>query len=167
MGVYIFEFKKCIKVGYTEDIKRRSKEIEREKKEEIQRLEWIPNATRKHEAELKNKLKEYRISGEYYRYSLDDAKEFIDEFELPKVVEYEYKNCLRSMLNMKRMSKSELSDKTKISVGVIRKYCNNTERHLKKSHLELFCDALKCELSDLEVLVNSDSKGKDGFIRLY
>lgn len=56
---------------------------------------------------------------------------------------------LRSVLQAKNMTQSELAKATHIRPSTISDLCNNVAERIKISHLEAICEVLKCNVSDI------------------
>lgn len=48
-----------------------------------------------------------------------------------------------------RMTQKELAEKTGIRQPTISAYCNDTNKHIVKEHLDVFCKLFKCNVKDL------------------
>ncbi|MDU6274080.1 MAG: helix-turn-helix transcriptional regulator [Peptostreptococcaceae bacterium] len=48
-----------------------------------------------------------------------------------------------------RMKQIELAELTNIRPATISAYCNDTNKHIVKEHLDMFCKIFKCSVSDL------------------
>ena len=61
------------------------------------------------------------------------------------------------MINMKlhiklaenKMTQKELSEVTGISKNTIGSYCNESNKHIVKEHLDIFCKLFKCKVEDI------------------
>lgn len=56
---------------------------------------------------------------------------------------------LRSLLNDKRMTQSQLASITKIRPSTICDICNNSSSFLKLDNIDKICKALDCSVQDL------------------
>ena len=63
------------------------------------------------------------------------------------------KILLKQLLNKKNMTQSEFSEITKIRPSTICDLCNNNTISIKVEHLERICEALKCEITDVLILL--------------
>lgn len=48
-----------------------------------------------------------------------------------------------------KMNQKELSEKTGISKNTIGAYCNETNKHIVKEHLDIFCKLFDCKVEDI------------------
>ena len=48
-----------------------------------------------------------------------------------------------------RMTQKELSEKTVIRLPTISAYCNHSNKHIVKEHLDIFCELFNCNVEDL------------------
>lgn len=48
-----------------------------------------------------------------------------------------------------KMNQKELSEATGISKNTIGSYCNESNKHIVKEHLDIFCKLFKCSVEDL------------------
>lgn len=48
-----------------------------------------------------------------------------------------------------RMTQKELSEKTGIRQPTISAYCNDTNKHIVKEHLDIFCKLFNCKLDEI------------------
>lgn len=48
-----------------------------------------------------------------------------------------------------RMTQKELSEKTGIRQPTISAYCTDTNKHIVKEHLDIFCKLFNCTVKDL------------------
>ena len=56
---------------------------------------------------------------------------------------------LHIKLAEKRMTQLELSERTGIRQPTISAYCNDRFKHVVREHLDMFCEILECDVSDL------------------
>ncbi|MDU1096421.1 MAG: helix-turn-helix transcriptional regulator [Clostridium sp.] len=55
-----------------------------------------------------------------------------------------------------KMNQKELSEKTGISKNTIGAYCNETNKHIVKEHLDIFCKLFDCKVEDIVEYVKED-----------
>lgn len=55
-----------------------------------------------------------------------------------------------------KMNQKELSEKTGISKNTIGAYCNETNKHIVKEHLDIFCKLFNCKVEDIVEYVKED-----------
>lgn len=48
-----------------------------------------------------------------------------------------------------KMTQKDLAEKTGISKNTIGAYCNETNKHIVKEHLDIFCTIFNCSVEDL------------------
>ncbi|WP_394896044.1 helix-turn-helix domain-containing protein [Clostridium paraputrificum] len=48
-----------------------------------------------------------------------------------------------------KMNQKELAEKTGISKNTIGAYCNETNKHIVKEHLDIFCKLFDCKVEDI------------------
>lgn len=48
-----------------------------------------------------------------------------------------------------RMTQKELAEATGISKNTIGSYCNETNKHIVKEHLDIFCKMFDCKIEDI------------------
>ena len=56
---------------------------------------------------------------------------------------------LHILLANKRMTQKELSEKTGISKNTIGSYCNESNKHIVKEHLDILCKFFNCKVQDI------------------
>lgn len=55
-----------------------------------------------------------------------------------------------------KMNQKELAEKTGISKNTIGAYCNETNKHIVKDHLDIFCKLFDCKVEDIIEYVKED-----------
>lgn len=55
-----------------------------------------------------------------------------------------------------KMNQKELAEKTGISKNTIGAYCNETNKHIVKEHLDIFCKLFDCKVEDIIEYVKED-----------
>lgn len=48
-----------------------------------------------------------------------------------------------------KMTQKDLAEKTGISKNTIGAYCNETNKHIVKEHLDIFCKMFDCKIEDI------------------
>lgn len=68
------------------------------------------------------------------------------------------KTNLSTIMGRQRMSQSELSRRTGIRQATIFLYYNDLWKSIKKEHIEKICEVLNCEITDIFVLEEEETK---------
>ena len=150
-SIYVLDFGDKIKIGFSNDVKRRIRQIETGSANKVKQ-QFFSQGTKLKETAIHQKLKRHQIIGEYYSISFEDAvKTVVDTPEPPS--SEKMKNGivfrLKKVLALREMTQKELSEKTGVRPPTVSAICTGTAKHIPINVLNSFCEVLQCQPGDI------------------
>lgn len=149
--VYVADFGDKVKVGFSDNVERRIRQLETGSGNLVVQR-FSQQGTKQKEQAVHQKLKGYKIVGEYYSVKFEDAVTIVKNTADPPIQDTAQTNIafkVKTILALHGMTQKELAERTGVRPPTVSAICTGTAKHIPVNVLDAFCRELHCQPGDL------------------